>query len=180
MPFAGASFDVALVRSVLMYVADRMEAACELRRVLRPGGRVSIYEPINRHARRLDQYVDWQETLDLARFDPVHSQIVARLQQERGPDWTEQYRGPGWEVVRDFDERDLLRAFADAGFREVELRFRHRSTTVTEVSVPDRNAAAAHVILGNSADAYLARLQQAPLRMAPRNVFAEAYLTARR
>jgi ubiquinone/menaquinone biosynthesis C-methylase UbiE len=180
LPFARAFFDVALARSVLMYVADRPRAARELWRILRPGGRVSVYEPVHSHGRRLDWYKDWQETLDLAPFEPAHSRIVAHLRKEPGPDWAEQYRGPGWSVVSDFDERDLLRPFVDAGFQEVELRFRHRSAAVTEVSIPARYAEAARAILGHKAAAHLAQLQRTPFRLEPRNAFAEAYLTARR
>lgn len=52
LPFADQAFDVVLVRSVLMYVADRPAAIRELRRVLRPGGRVSLFEPIHSASRQ--------------------------------------------------------------------------------------------------------------------------------
>src|SRR5215469_136839 len=42
---ADASVDVVTTRSVLIYVADKAAAFAEFRRVLRPGGRVSIFEP---------------------------------------------------------------------------------------------------------------------------------------
>lgn len=44
---ADASVDVVTTRSVLIYVANKAAAFTEFRRVLRPGGRVSIFEPIN-------------------------------------------------------------------------------------------------------------------------------------
>jgi ubiquinone/menaquinone biosynthesis C-methylase UbiE len=43
-----ASVDVVTTRSVLIYVKDRARAFAEFARVLRPGGRTSLYEPINR------------------------------------------------------------------------------------------------------------------------------------
>ena len=43
-----ASVDVVTTRSVLIYVADKRRAFAEFSRVLKPGGRLSIFEPINR------------------------------------------------------------------------------------------------------------------------------------
>jgi arsenite methyltransferase len=48
---ADASVDVVTTRSVLIYVANKAAAFTEFRRVLRPGGRVSIFEPINTSCR---------------------------------------------------------------------------------------------------------------------------------
>jgi ubiquinone/menaquinone biosynthesis C-methylase UbiE len=42
-----ASVDAVTLRSVLIYVADRERAFAELRRVLKPGGRLSLFEPLN-------------------------------------------------------------------------------------------------------------------------------------
>jgi ubiquinone/menaquinone biosynthesis C-methylase UbiE len=44
---ADGSVDVVTARSVLIYVADKAGAFAEFRRVLRPDGRISIFEPIN-------------------------------------------------------------------------------------------------------------------------------------
>jgi arsenite methyltransferase len=44
---ADASVDVVTVRSVLIYVEDKAEALRAFYRVLRPGGRISVFEPIN-------------------------------------------------------------------------------------------------------------------------------------
>jgi len=45
---ASRSVDVVTTRSVLIYVEDKERAFSEFHRVLRPGGRLSIFEPINR------------------------------------------------------------------------------------------------------------------------------------
>jgi ubiquinone/menaquinone biosynthesis C-methylase UbiE len=45
-----ASVDVVTTRSVLIYVRDKSSAFREFARVLRPDGRISLYEPINRFA----------------------------------------------------------------------------------------------------------------------------------
>ena len=47
LPLPDASVDVATTRSVLIYLMDKRPAFVELHRVLRPGGRLSIFEPIN-------------------------------------------------------------------------------------------------------------------------------------
>src|SRR5438132_9174008 len=46
-PIPDASVDVVTTRSVLIYVEEKDRAFREFHRVLRPGGRVSIFEPIN-------------------------------------------------------------------------------------------------------------------------------------
>ena len=46
LPLADCAVDAVVVRSVLVYVADRERAAREIARVLKPGGRLSIYEPL--------------------------------------------------------------------------------------------------------------------------------------
>src|SRR5439155_21188463 len=47
LPLPDESVDVVLTRSVLIYVDDKAEAAREFQRVLRVGGRASLFEPIN-------------------------------------------------------------------------------------------------------------------------------------
>lgn len=47
-PIPDASVDVVTTWSVLIYVADKRRAFAEFFRVLKPGGRASLFEPINR------------------------------------------------------------------------------------------------------------------------------------
>jgi ubiquinone/menaquinone biosynthesis C-methylase UbiE len=47
LPLADASVDVVTGAAVLIYVAEKQRAFDELHRVLRPGGRLSLYEPLN-------------------------------------------------------------------------------------------------------------------------------------
>jgi SAM-dependent methyltransferase len=64
LPFADASFDVVLSQFALMFFADRAAAFREMRRVLRPGGRlaVSVLDSLDRnpaYARVADSYGRW-------------------------------------------------------------------------------------------------------------------------
>jgi len=107
-PIADASVDVVTTRSVLIYVKNKEQAFREFHRVLRPGGRISLFEPINRYfADDTGSYwgFDVTEILDL-----VEKLETTYHTNEDDP-------GP----MMDFDERDLFRFAADAGFRSVAL-----------------------------------------------------------
>ena len=177
LPLRDETFDVLVARSVFIYLADRAAAARECCRVLRPGGRAAIFEPINRHgaSRR------WYDSFAAPAFQPAHGQIVALLrQQERNADWA---------VMRNFDERDLVRCFVEAGFSQVILDYRYQTSNHRD---PERlpgadflartrsYGEAAYHILGDAADAYLSRLAQAPISHRQSGTSAEAYITATR
>jgi arsenite methyltransferase len=59
LPLPDASVDAAVLRSVLVHVGDLGAAARELARVLRPGGRLSLREPLNRDGTYVATAVDW-------------------------------------------------------------------------------------------------------------------------
>jgi arsenite methyltransferase len=115
-----ASVDVVTTRSVLIYVKDKAQAMREFYRVLSPGGRVSLFEPINvlmfRAGSGLFHGYDVTAVNDLA--DKVKA-LYAAIQP------------PGDPMV-DFDERDLVRHAEDAGFPEVGLELRVTVTTHRE------------------------------------------------
>ena len=107
-PIDDESVDIVTTRSVLIYVKDKARALREFRRVLQPGGRISIFEPINRYfASEPGSYwgFDVSGVLDL----------VKKLETT--------YHGsaddPG--PMMDFDERDLFQFAVGAGFRAVAL-----------------------------------------------------------
>jgi arsenite methyltransferase len=107
------SVDVVTTRSVLIYCERKAEAFAEFGRVLRPGGRVSLFEPINRFQAQHRPY-----GLFGVPGSPVDDLLAKVLDACRGA--TE-------EVTRamvDFDERDLLGWAVAAGFESVELDYR--------------------------------------------------------
>ena len=110
---ADASVDVVTTRSVLIYSARKAAAFAEFIRVLRPGGRISLFEPINGFALRLRP-----DDLFGVGTAPVHD-LIAKV--------SDVYRGTTEETTRpmmDFDERDLVDWAVTAGFEAVELDYR--------------------------------------------------------
>ena len=110
-PLEAASVDVVATRSVLIYVEDKDSAFREFARVLRPGGRLSIFEPINRFAYR--DVHSWMG-YDLA---PV-SGLAGKVRSVY-----EAIQPPGTDPMLNFDERDLLALAERAGFFPIELQF---------------------------------------------------------
>jgi ubiquinone/menaquinone biosynthesis C-methylase UbiE len=59
LPLPDRFVDVAVTRSVLIHVAHVEQAIGELRRVIRPRGRISLFEPLNRRATYMHDAIDW-------------------------------------------------------------------------------------------------------------------------
>lgn len=104
------SLDVVTTRSVLIYVQEKAAAFGEFARVLRPGGRISLAEPINRFGSE-------ERRRGLMGFpaDGIE-EILAKL-------WAgyEAIQPPDTDPMLDFDERDLLRLAEDTGFFPMRL-----------------------------------------------------------
>jgi ubiquinone/menaquinone biosynthesis C-methylase UbiE len=112
------SVDVVTTRSVLIYVANKQAAFAELFRVLRPGGRISLYEPINSFARSDgDTWCGYDVTPVVDVFDKVRGVYEAIQPVDSDP-------------MLDFDERELIRLAEAAGFFPVDLLFHAEVTRV--------------------------------------------------
>src|ERR671919_2208876 len=104
------SIDVVTTRSVLIFVADKQSAFREFARVLGPGGRISLFEPINRFSRASE---DRWAGFDLSPIPEIARKIRAVYDRIQPPDS---------DPMLDFDERDLIAFAEQAGFYPVNLQ----------------------------------------------------------
>jgi arsenite methyltransferase len=105
-----ASVDVVTTRSVLIYVKDKAAALREFYRVLRPGGRVSVFEPINVLMRDPGRFLGY----DIGPVEPLVAKVKALYESIQPDD----------DPMVDFDDRDLVRHAEQAGFAEIGLDLR--------------------------------------------------------
>jgi len=105
-----ASVDVVTTRSVLIYVTAKQQAFNEFYRVLKPGGRLSIFEPINRFGCPEPAHLFWG--YDVTPISDLAHKVRAAY---------ERHQPPQTNPMLDFDERDLLIFAEQAGFGEIHL-----------------------------------------------------------
>jgi arsenite methyltransferase len=117
---AASSIDAATMRSVLVYVADKAAVAREFFRMLKPGGRVSIAEPIYRDdalnletlARHLAGQPLNAETMD--------TRLFLRWKAAQLPSTLAEINS---SPLTNFSEHDLVTIFEQAGFADIHLEF---------------------------------------------------------
>ena len=104
------SLDGVTTRSVLIYVSEKQRAFDEFHRVLKAGGELSIFEPINRFSfpERPNQFGGYDVT-PVANLAKKVQAVYLRLQP------------PDTDPMTDFDERDLVSQAEKAGFSEIHL-----------------------------------------------------------
>ena len=111
---ADESVDVVTTRSVVIYVPleEKQRAFDEFFRVLRPRGRLSMFEPINRfgYPEPDDRFFGFDVTPVKALAEKVRAA----------------FEGTGEETLIDFDERDLIAFVDSAGFATIELDYEAR------------------------------------------------------
>ena len=115
---ADASLDVVVTRSVLAYVADKVGALREFQRVLKPGGRISLAEPVFQDEALAAQAIRTViETTPPAALSPLMP-LLHRWKAAQYPDTAEKIRA---SAIANYSERDLLRFAQNAGFTRVHL-----------------------------------------------------------
>ncbi len=118
-----ASVDVVTTRSVLIYVSAKQKAFDEFFRMLKPAGRLSIFEPINRFG--------WPEPpqlfsgYDVTPIVEIANKVKALYLRLQPLDT---------DPMVDFDERDLIALAEKAGFKEINLELQVEIKPPTETA----------------------------------------------
>lgn len=110
--------DVVVTRASLAYVPDKTAALREFYRILKPGGRISLAEPILQddafYTRALRKRVA-EQSLPGDRFLP----LLHRWKAAQFPDTAEKCAA---SAIANFSERDLLNFAGNAGFVQIHLQ----------------------------------------------------------
>lgn len=174
-----------MTRSVLIYLADKQAGVRELYRVLKPGGRASIFEPINEVGEQVRNRVRASGFYD--ELQPEWGEIQ-KYYEARKQDW--------WGTLVGWDERDLVGWFEAAGFSSVKVSYEFMSGVRTrKPEKPDIAAGirgrpnpntpsyeeVAREVLGDRADDYLERYARFLVNgEGARSASASVYLVAKR
>jgi arsenite methyltransferase len=126
---ADASVDVVTTRAVLAYVPDKKAALGECFRILKPGGRLSIAEPVLQdeafHARALRRRVE-DKSLTMDRF-------LTLLHRWKAAQFPDTELACAQSPITNYSERDLLNMVGGAGFVNIHLQF-HIDVTPSRVT----------------------------------------------
>jgi hypothetical protein len=158
------------------HVAYKATAFGEFHRVLRPGGRLSLFEPINRSSKIFDGY-DFGAVAELAA--KVRNLYEAIQPADSDP-------------MRNFDERDLVSLAERAGFEQITLElttdvrpaplvpFRAIANIAANPRVPTLAEAMGQVLTAEEVDRMTAYLQSLVEQGHGTRRLAVSYLSATR
>lgn len=121
-----STVDVVTMRSVLAYVFDKLAALRECKRILKPGGRISIAEPIF-----LDDAFDTvnlKTQVDAKNGDPILP-LLHRWKSAQFPDTLEKIAK---STIARHSERDLVRLIHSLGFSDIHLEL-HINITPSDI-----------------------------------------------
>lgn len=111
------SVDLVTTRSVLIYVDDKQRAFGEFYRVLKPGGRSALFEPID--DRRMTEFSDyWRKKA----WDDSASPATAPIKDLLDRWWGYWQSSNVNEAMTNFSERDLMQMSVEAGFAAVHIQ----------------------------------------------------------
>ena len=110
--------DVVVTRSVLAYVSDKTAALREFHRVLKPGGRISLAEPVYQ-----DDALAASAIRSVIASNPPErvspfTVLLHRWKAAQYPDTEEKIVG---SPIASYSERDMIRFAQSAGFTELHL-----------------------------------------------------------
>ena len=131
---ADASADLVTSRAVLAYVADKAKALRQFYRVLKPGGRISLGEPILRdEAVQLANLTRYLQNKPHAAATAT-AWLIRRWKAAQYPSTAEEIDG---NPLTNFTERDLFEMCRLAGFHEIqlELHIKDRPSSIKSLEV---------------------------------------------
>ena len=118
-----ASVDVITTRSVLIFVGDKQKSFREFHRVLMPGGRLSIFEPINQLSHPRHPHLFWG--YDVTPLSDLGHKLYSLYESLQPTDTDPMYN---------FNERDLFSFAERAGFAEIHLDLQVSKTRATPMN----------------------------------------------
>lgn len=129
-PIGAESVDSVTLRSVLIFVQQKEQAFAEFFRVLKPGGRLSIYEPIGSFTGEMEFPAD---AFLGYRIEQMELEIPEEIREmyRRMRDYGREH-SPERETAMDFGERDLFTLAQSAGFENVHLQLHSYHTWISE------------------------------------------------
>jgi ubiquinone/menaquinone biosynthesis C-methylase UbiE len=119
-PVPDEAAEIVTARSVLAYVKDKAAAFAEIFRVLKPGGRVSIAEPVFRDEALA--VVAMKRVLD-ARTTGQGNPILPLLHRWKAAQFPDEEAALMETAITNYTERDLVRFAQKAGLVDIHLEF---------------------------------------------------------
>jgi ubiquinone/menaquinone biosynthesis C-methylase UbiE len=117
-PIGSESVDVITARSVLAYVGDKPAAFREFHRILRPGGRISIAEPVMRDEALT--VVAMRTLLDRRSADN-REVLLPLLHRWKAAQYPDSLSALESNPTTNYTERDLVRFVQRQGFTDIDL-----------------------------------------------------------
>lgn len=109
------SVDVVVMRSVLVHIVDKLSAIREFYRILKPEGRISIFEPIIQSNTRYYELINPANFPNYERLKEVEAKIMSNPQ----------------DCLTNFDDKSLIKDFETAGFKDIDLDLNTEQSSYT-------------------------------------------------
>ena len=106
------SVDRIIARAVMIYVADKQKCFDEFFRILKPGGKISVCEPINKRLQELKR-PGYLFGYSIAPLGEVGERVIAEYNKNL----------PVTSTMSDFNEHDLFLFARNIGFDNIKLNY---------------------------------------------------------